>query len=160
MLLEGYVRPRVSMKMQVRRQIARCESATRCAFATHDWDSVDLLRVIWPFGPIWLEKESDLEKESTSTGFQLFWLFFDSIFNFLNRQSPGTHFRTFFQLWARRAQMTPVAGKSFCKPPDVNRTRFQGFRDGHRVLQGHPRVGGNFTSLFQGSPDPFGKALK
>ena len=27
------------------------------------------------------------------------------------REVPGTHFRTFFRLWARRAQMTPVAGK-------------------------------------------------
>ena len=28
------------------------------------------------------------------------------------REGPGTHFRTLFQLWARRAQMTPVAGKT------------------------------------------------
>ena len=30
-----------------------------------------------------------------------------------SREVSGTHFRTPFQLWARRAQMTPVAGKVF-----------------------------------------------
>ena len=57
--------------------------------------------------------EKGVEKESESTVFQLFWLFFDSIFDFLG---PGAErpqeliFGLFFQLWARRAQMTPVAG--------------------------------------------------
>ena len=45
--------------------------------------------------------------------FQLFWLFFDSVFDLLG---PGAErpreliFGLFFQLWAQRAQMTPVAG--------------------------------------------------
>ena len=56
--------------------------------------------------------ENGAEKESRSTVLQLFELFFDSVFDFwaLGREAPGTHFRTLFQLRARRAQMTPVAG--------------------------------------------------
>ena len=37
--------------------------------------------------------------------------FFDSILDPQGREAPGTHFWTFFRLWAGRAQMTPVAGK-------------------------------------------------
>ena len=69
-----------------------------------------------PLGPAAQKVENGVEKESKLTVFQLFWLFFDSGFDFLG---PGAErpreliFGLFFQLWARRAQMTPVAGKSF-----------------------------------------------
>ena len=69
-----------------------------------------------PLGPRTPKVENGVEKESKSIVFQLLWLFFDSVFDFLG---PGAErpreliFGLSFQLWARRAQMTPVAGKSF-----------------------------------------------
>ena len=62
-----------------------------------------------------VEKES--KKSPKLTFFGPFGLFFDSFWTFSTpgaesrREAPGTHFRTFFGLWARRAQMTPVAGE-------------------------------------------------
>ena len=47
--------------------------------------------------------------------FDSFGLFFD-FFDPQAREAPGTHFRTSFRLWARRAQMTPVAGEEDRKP--------------------------------------------
>ena len=47
------------------------------------------------------------QKVEISTLFQLFGLFFNSVFNFLGpgaQKAPGTHFQLRFQLWARRAQ--------------------------------------------------------
>ena len=71
-----------------------------------------------PLGSGAQKVETGVEKESKSIVFQLFWHFFDSVFDFLG---PGAErprkliFRLFFQPWARRAQMTPVAGKRFRK---------------------------------------------
>ena len=44
-----------------------------------------------------------------------FWLFFDSVFDFFWSRPRELIFGLHLQLWARRAQMTPVAGKSFRK---------------------------------------------
>ena len=52
-----------------------------------------------------------VDKDPRSTVFQLFWFFFNSVFDFLGR--PRELIVGLFQLWARRAEMTPVAGKSF-----------------------------------------------
>ena len=52
-----------------------------------------------------------VEKESKKSQNSQFWTLFRLFFNPRGREAPGTHFRTFFGLWARRAQMTPVAGE-------------------------------------------------
>ena len=49
-------------------------------------------------------KKSKVKNSQYGTLFRLFRLF-------RRREAPGTHFRLFFGLWARRAQMTPVAGE-------------------------------------------------
>ena len=72
-----------------------------------------------PLGPGAQKVENGVEKELKSTVFQLFWLFFDSVSNFLGPGSERSReliFRLFFQLWAQRAQMTPVAGPGNPKP--------------------------------------------
>ena len=101
----------------------------KCSARIYDviWDSLALLQGhLGPSGPKW-QKESEtssrkvpngVENESKLTLFQLFWLFFDSVWDFLGprgREAPGTRFGLFSTLWARRAQMTPVAGQSFRK---------------------------------------------
>ena len=56
---------------------------------------------------------------------KLLSLVFVSVFDFLGlrgREAPGTHFRLFLPLWARRAQMTPVAGPENLKLLDIFRT--------------------------------------
>ena len=60
-------------------------------------------------------KSSKMESKKSQNSWKnsLFWLFFDSIFDFLD---PGAErpweliLGLFFHLWARRAQMIPVAG--------------------------------------------------
>ena len=50
-----------------------------------------------------------VEKESEIDYFWTFWTLFRLFFDFFDprgREAPGTHFRTFFGLWAQRAQMT------------------------------------------------------
>ena len=55
-----------------------------------------------------VEKES--KKSPKSPKIVNFGLFFD-FFDPRAGEATGTHFGTFFGLWARRAQMTPVAGE-------------------------------------------------
>ena len=55
-----------------------------------------------------------VEKESKIAYFSTFWTLFRLFFDFFDprgREDPGTHFRTFFGLWARRTEVTPVAGE-------------------------------------------------
>ena len=55
--------------------------------------------------------QNGVENESKSTIFYLFQLVFDSILDFLDprgREALGTHFQTFFRLWAQRAQSRPL----------------------------------------------------
>ena len=67
-------------------------------------------------GPGAQKVQNRVEKESKSTIFQLYRLFFDSVLDFLGPRSGTARqpiFELHLQLSARRAQMTPVAGKSF-----------------------------------------------
>ena len=60
-------------------------------------------------------KTAGSKKESKST-IQLFWLFFDSVSDFLGprtRRAGEPIFELYLQLSARKAQMTPVAGPEF-----------------------------------------------
>ena len=66
------------------------------------------------------KSKTESKKSQNSIVFQLFWLFFDSGFDFLGFRAERPReliFGLFFQLWAQRAQMTvtPVAGTSFRK---------------------------------------------
>ena len=67
-----------------------------------------------PLGPRGPKIQNRVENELKSTICQLFWLFRDSVLDFLGPPAPRARFGFFMLLLARRAQMTPVAGKSFC----------------------------------------------
>ena len=58
-------------------------------------------------GPRAQKVENGVEKESESTVFELFWLLFDSVFDFLGTGAERPRELIF--------QMTPVAGKTFRK---------------------------------------------
>ena len=63
--------------------------------------------------PVSQKVQNGVENESKSTIFQLFWLVFGSVWDFLDTwgERPwGLIFWLFFSTWARRAQMTLVAG--------------------------------------------------
>ena len=68
-----------------------------------------------PLGPGGRKSRKRVEKEPKIDYFSTFWTLF-RLFDPRGREVPGTHFRTFFGLWARRAQMTPVAGEEDRKP--------------------------------------------
>ena len=108
----------------------------RVLYPEAPWDSLAPLQGSFgPFGPKvgkrvrkWVPGASapgpkKSKTESKKSQNRLFFNYFDffstpsSTFGPLGREAPGTHFGLFFQLWARRAQMTPVAGKSFRKRP-------------------------------------------
>ena len=57
--------------------------------------------------------QNGVDKESKSTIFSTILTLFDSVLDFLGPEAERAKeliFRLYSQLWARRAQMTPVAG--------------------------------------------------
>ena len=100
------------------------------------WESVDQLQQSFgPFGPKWLEKESEnefpgplgpgaqevangVEKEVNSTVFQLFGLFFDSVFDFwgLGAERPWELIFGLFSNFGRKGPNDPCSGQKFSQP--------------------------------------------
>ena len=81
--------------------------------ADQSWERSPKNEFPGPLGPGAKKAENGVEKESKSTVFQLFCLFFDSVFDFFGprgREAPGTHFRTPFPTLGPSGQTTPVAG--------------------------------------------------
>ena len=79
-----------------------------------------------PLGPGGRKSRKRVEKESKTSKNSLFWTLFRLFFDFFDPrgwEAPGTHFRTFFGLWARTAQMTPVAGEEDRKPTERGMTK-------------------------------------
>ena len=74
----------------------------------------------WAFGASRPQGSKEVEKsqrrvqKSKEVKFGHFRRFFD-FFDPQGQETLGTHFRTFFRLWVRRAQMTPVAGEEDLK---------------------------------------------
>ena len=72
---------------------------------------------------LWRPKESktEMENESEPSFSGYFETLFQLRFRLFGRPAPGTHVGLVFSLWARRAQMTPVTGRSFRKSLGVFR---------------------------------------
>ena len=63
-----------------------------------------------PPGPEAQKVQNGVEKESKSTIFQLFWLFLDSVLDFLG---PGALFRTLFATFGPKGPNDPCSGQKF-----------------------------------------------
>ena len=85
-----------------------------------------------PLGPGGRKSRKRVEKESKKSKNSQFWTLFRLFFDFFDPRGREPIFRTFFGLWARRAQMTPVAGEEdrktlemlhFVRSPETNHER-------------------------------------